>query len=125
MDKNEIEEDIKVDGESENYDYDFVEDVDGLDKKMSVDLDAIKNASINFNNSVNNYQQGQKNAIAGNNSNNLTYVNSPQSPHLNHTNNKSVYKSQSIDKQIEKLLQSKASGIEENIVEGMNYNKFY
>jgi hypothetical protein len=90
---------------------------------MSVDLDAIKNASINFNYSVNNYQQGQKNANGNNsnNSNNLNNVNSPQSPHLNHTNNKSVYKSQSIDKQIEKLLQSKASGIEENIVEGMNY----
>jgi hypothetical protein len=121
MDKNEIEEDIKVDGESENYDYDFVEDVDGLDKKMSVDLDAIKNASINFNNSVNNLQnlqQGQKNTNSGNN---LYNINSPQSPHLNVTSNKSIYKSQSIDKQIEKLLQSKASGIEENIVEGRIY----
>jgi hypothetical protein len=92
LDKNEIEEEIKVDNESENYDYDFAEDVDGLEKKNSVDLDALKNTSLG----------GLKDS-----NRNLT---------MNVT--KSYLKSQSLDKQIEKFLHSRNSNIEEQIIEG-------
>ena len=100
--KDNNDEEIKSENQSENYGDDFIDDVDAIDNKnhrLSFDLDAIKNISNNF---------------TANNS----YI---TKENRNNSKSKEKDKSVSQDFRNDKFLQSKNSLYDDNAIEGENY----